>query len=96
MDSRGSPGQPQMRSLAIPANRAALVETAQNPVLAWCQPNLRLQPSAQRATPADQRANEEYGGNEYDGLPVKYAVFVIMLCFNVFGDLRAAIALFGT
>jgi hypothetical protein len=24
------------------------------------------------------------------------AVFVIMLCFNVFGDLRAAIVLFGT
>jgi hypothetical protein len=24
------------------------------------------------------------------------AGFVIMLCFNIFGDLRAAIALFGT
>jgi hypothetical protein len=28
--------------------------------------------------------------------PSKYAVFVIMSCFNVFGDLCAAIALFGT
>jgi hypothetical protein len=26
----------------------------------------------------------------------KVAGFVIMLCFNIFGDLRAAIALFGT
>jgi hypothetical protein len=28
--------------------------------------------------------------------PVKYAAFVIMLCFNVFGDLCATIARFGT
>jgi hypothetical protein len=33
---------------------------------------------------------------EYGGLAVNVAVFVIMLCFNIFGDLRAAIALFGT
>jgi hypothetical protein len=29
-------------------------------------------------------------------MTVKVAVFVIILCFNIFGDLRAAIALFGT
>jgi hypothetical protein len=47
-------------------------------------------------TVAGQIFSVEYDGIEYGGLPVKYAVFVIMLCFNVFGDLRAAIALFGT
>jgi hypothetical protein len=67
----GARGGRFVRSLAIPANRTALVETAQTPVRALRHPNLRLQPSAQQATLAHQRANEEYGGNEYGGLPVE-------------------------
>jgi hypothetical protein len=60
-----------VRSPSISANRTALVETAQTPVRARHHRNLRLQPSAQRATPGHQRTNEEeYGGNEYGGLPV--------------------------
>ena len=36
-----------------------------------------------------RRCTDEYGGIEYGGLPVKYAVFLITLCPN---DIRICLA----